>query len=89
MEVVKLKLSTTRTDVVYSPSKGLDDTLLLGASWNLALLAVFFDIIGNRRCHMELMGIWVRLLGSLEVEDLTCPQLIVLLNNATTRQLST
>jgi len=60
-------------------SQAFSHTIAPGAILNLAFFAILVDISSYRPCDMELVWVWVGVLGLLQFLDLTAPNFIVLL----------
>ena len=69
VEVVEAEALARGADVVYAAREGLHGALELLAGSNLALNAVLVDVVDEGGRHMELVGVGVRRLGLLELED--------------------
>lgn len=85
MKIVESKLLPGVSDVVQSASKGhrLSRKFL---SWlNLALPTILLDICGYRERRVELVGIWLRILGLPKFLNMSRSKFVVLLYSSTRR----
>ena len=81
VQVVKLELAAAATDVVYAPGETDMDAFKLLSRSDLPILAVFADKVWDRLADIELVGVRVRILGLLELQDRPGAKFKVLLNN--------
>ena len=79
MEIIEAEVLSGCADIVYTAGEVFNGSLELLPRLDLALGAVLLDVVGDRSSDMELMGVGVRVLGLLQLEDLPGPNLKVLL----------
>lgn len=60
-------------------SQAFSHTIAPGTIWNLAFFAILVDIRRYRPCNMELVWVWIGVLGLFQFLDLTASYFIILL----------
>ena len=79
MKIVESKLLARVSDIVDSAGKGNSLACKLLPWSDLALRAIPLDICGDREGRVELVGVWLRILGLSKLLDVPGPEFIVLL----------
>lgn len=85
VKIVESKLLTRVPDIMDSASKGSDIASKLLSWRDLAFLAILLDICGDREGRVELVGVWLGILGLPKLLDVSGPEFIVLLFSHTRR----
>ena len=89
VQIVKLELAATAADVVDASGKTELNVLELLSGGDRPLLSVFTDKVCDRLGDMELVGVWIRFLSLLELQDRPGAKFVVLLESLCRRGVRT